>query len=130
MTLGLEGGVNTITHAGRRAGAVDHLPMQRYTEQKISKETLYCTQFLTSESLRKDGVSRHKVDLSIGPDLPKVVLEAKELEQDANSSVYFGRWWLEVQVDVVRGRNPSVRQFIDVTLSKAARSLKPLRISE
>ena len=134
MTMGLEDSASTI-QAGRIGVTTDYLPMQQTTEQKISEEILFSTQFLTSESLRKDRVCRHNAALKIGPQLPKLAQEAQELQKDANNAVSLDRWWLEVQVDIVRGRNPSVRQMIDVTLSKAARSarttpLRPLRISE
>ena len=105
----LQGGVPIRT--------TDYIPMQQTTEQKISTETCYSTEFLTSESLRKDDVNRRKVDLKIGPRLPKLALEAKELERDANSSLSIEQWWLEVQVDVAMGRDPSVREGIKVILS-------------
>ena len=105
----LQGGVPIRT--------TDYIPMQQTTEQKISTETCYSTQFLTSESLSKDNISRRKVDLKIGPQLPKPALEAEELQRDANSSLSIEQWWLEVQVDVAMGRDPSVREGIKVILS-------------
>ena len=105
----LQGGVPLRTN--------DYVPMQQTTEQKISTETCYSTQFMNSESLSKDNVSRRKVDLTIGPHLPKVALEAEELQRDANSSLSIEQWWLEVQVDVVRGRDSMVREEINVKLT-------------
>lgn len=99
MTLGIEGGASTI-RAGRTDVTTDYLPMQRHTEQKITTEVCCSTQFLTSESLSRDTISRRKADLKIGPHLPKVALEAKELELDTNNSLSIEQWWLEVQVDV------------------------------
>ena len=93
------------------------VPTQGTPVQTESMETCYSTQFLTSESLSRDNVSRYKGDLTIGPKLPKVALEANELERDANNSLSIERWWLEVQVDVARGRDSSVRQEIDITLT-------------
>ena len=72
---------------------------------------------MNSESLSKDNVSRRKVDLTIGPHLPEVALEAEELQRDANSSLSIEQWWLEVQVDVVRGRDSMVREEINVKLT-------------
>jgi hypothetical protein len=105
----LQGGVPIRT--------TDYIPMQQTTEQKISTETCYSTQFLTSESLSKDNISRRKVDLKIGPQLPKPALEAEELQRDANSSLSIEQWWLMVQVDVVRGRDQSRRREINVKLT-------------
>ena len=116
FTLGLEDGASTIREeVPQRTN--DYLPMQQHTEQKITTEVCYSAQFLTSESLRRDAVSRRKADLEIGPHLPKVALEVKELERDANSSISIERWWLEVQVDVAMGRDQSVRKVIDVILT-------------
>ena len=105
----LQGGVPIRT--------TDYIPMQQTTEQKISTEACYSIAFLTSESLRKGDVGRRKVDLNIGPGLPKIVLEAKELERDANNSLSIEQWWLMVQVDVVRGRDQSRRREINVKLT-------------
>ena len=107
------GGASTL-QGGNTFTTSDYVPMQQDTEQKTSAETCYSTQFLTSESLSSG--SRHKVDLNIGPRLPRVVQLAKELELDTNSSLSIEQWWLEVQVDVARGRDSSVRQSIKVDL--------------
>ena len=108
------GGASTL-QGGNTFTTSDYVPMQQGTEQKTSAETCYSTQFLTSESLSSS--SRHKVDLNIGPRLPRVVQLAKELELDTNSSLSIEQWWLEVQVDVAMGRDSSVRQSIEVDLS-------------
>lgn len=39
-----------------------------------------------------------------------------ERRRDANNSLFIERWWMEVTVDVVRGRNLSVREEMDVSL--------------
>lgn len=114
-TMGMGGA--TALQGGVPHRTNDYIPMQQSTEQKITTETCYSTQFLTSESLSRDNVSRRKVDLRIGPHLPKVALEAKELERDANSSLAIEQWWLEVQVDVAMGRDSSVRKKVQVNLS-------------
>ena len=114
-TMGM-GGASTLL-GGVPHRTTDYIPMQQTTEQKISTETCYSTAFLTSESLRKGDVGRRKVDLNIGPGLPKIVLEVKELERDANNSLSIEQWWLMVQVDVVRGRDQSRRREINVKLT-------------
>ena len=110
------GGASTL-QGGAPLRTNDYIPMQQSTEQRNSAENCYSTQFLTSESLSRGSVSRHKVDLNIGPRLPRVVQLAKELELDTNSSLSIEQWWLEVQVDVAMGRDSSVRQSIEVDLS-------------
>ena len=114
-TIGM-GGSGTL-QGGNPHTTTDYIPMQQSTERKESTEICYSTHFLTSESLRSDGETRRKVALRIGPQLPKVALEAKELERDANSSLTFERWWLRVQVDVAMGLDQSMRKEIDVILS-------------
>ena len=110
------GGAGTL-QGGAPLRTNDYIPMQQSTEQKTSVEVCYSTDFLTSETLDKDNVSKQTVSLDLGPDLPKPAIEAKELQRDANNSLTIERWWLEVQVDVALGRDQSVRKEIDVALS-------------
>ena len=82
-----------------------------------STEVCFSTSFVNSASLSSSRVGIYKVGLKIGPDLPKVAQEAKDLQRDTNSSLSIEQWWLEVQVDVAMGRDQSIRKEIDVTFS-------------
>ncbi len=97
--------------------SIDYIPMQQTTEEEPYEEVCYSETFLESASVREGIPSRHRVALAIGPDLPRPALEARELQHDANSSLSLDRWWIEVTVDVARGRDSSVRHDIDVNLS-------------
>ena len=110
------GGASTL-QGGNPHVTTDFTPMQRTTEERDYSEVCYSESFLASTSVRKGDSSRHRVPLEIGPGLPRPALEAKELQRDANSSISLERWWIEVKVDVARGRDPTVRQEIDVNLS-------------
>ena len=124
-------GRRTVVKTGRAMGAggasalqggnphvsTDFIPMQRTTEEKPYSEVCYSETFLASTSVRKGDLSGHRVALKIGPSLPRSALEARELQRDANSSISLERWWIEVKVDVARGRDPTVRHEIDVNLS-------------
>ncbi len=110
------GGAATL-QGGAPLRTNDYIPMQQATEQKTSTEVCYSTDFLSSETLTKDNVSRHAVSLELGPEMPKPAIEAEALQRDANNSLSIERWWLEVQVDVARGRDSSVREKIDFTLT-------------
>lgn len=114
-TMGM-GGASTL-QGGVPHRTTDYIPMQQTTEQKISTEVGYSTSFLNSASLGVGSPGKYNVALELGPRLPRVVQLEKELELDTNSSLTIEKWWLEVQVDVVRGRDPSVREEIDVNLS-------------
>ncbi|MYB47790.1 MAG: hypothetical protein F4X72_00685 [Dehalococcoidia bacterium] len=117
MGRAMDMGGSATLQGGNVFTTTDYIPMQQSTEQKTSTEICYSSQFLTSESLGKGNDSRHKVDIKIGPHLPKVVLEAKELERDANSSISIEQWWIEAHADVVRGPDWSVREKIQVKLN-------------
>ena len=117
MGRAMDMGGSATLQGGNVFTTTDYVPMQQSTEQKTSTEICYSSQFLTSESLGKGNDSRHKVDIKIGPHLPKVVLEAKELERDANSSISIEQWWIEAHADVVRGPDWSVREKIQVKLN-------------
>ena len=110
------GGASTL-QGGNPHVSTDFIPMQQTTEERDYSEVCYSESFLASTSVRKGDSSRHDVALKIGPCLPRPALEAKELQRDANSSLSLDRWWVEVEVDVARGRDPSVRHEIDVNLS-------------
>lgn len=92
------------------------VPTRGTPVQTVSTELGYSTAFLSSASLSVGRPDTYKVALVLGPRLPRVVQLSKELERDANSSLTIERWWLEVQVDVVRGRDQSARKGIDVIL--------------
>ena len=110
------GGASTL-QGGNPHVTTDFTPMQQTTEEKPFTEVCYSESFLVSKSVRKGDSSRHRVPLEIGPGLPRPALEARELQRDANSSLSLERWWIEVKVDVARGRDPTVRHEIDVNLS-------------
>ena len=110
------GGASTL-QGGNPHVTTDFTPMQQTAEEETYTEVCYSEPFLVSTSVRKGNFSRHDVALEIGPSLPRPALEAKELQRDANSSLSLERWWIEVKVDVVRGRNPTVRHNIHVNLS-------------
>ena len=110
------GGASTL-QGGNTFTSTDYIPMQQTTEQKTSTEVGYTTAFLNSTSLRVGHPGKYNVALELGPRPPRVVQLEKELELDTNSSLTIKRWWLEVQVDVVRGRDESMRKEIDVTFS-------------
>ena len=110
------GGASTL-QGGNPHVSTDFTPMQQTTEERTYAEVCYSETFLVSTSVRNGNLSRHRVPLDIGPGLPRPALEARELQRDANSSLSMERWWIEVKVDVARGRDPTVRHRIDVTLS-------------
>ena len=114
-TMGV-GGARDL-QGGKAFVTTDYTPMQQTTEEKAYTEVCYREPFLVSTSLREGIPSRHDVALEIGPGLPRPALEARELQRDANSSLSLERWWIEVKVDVARGRDPTVRHEIDVNLS-------------
>ncbi len=93
------------------------VPTRGTPVQTVSMEAGYSTVFLSSASLSVGRPGRYNVALELGPRLPRVVQLSKELERDANSSISIERWWLEVQVDVVRGRDQSRRREIGVDLA-------------
>ena len=93
------------------------VPTRATPVQTKSTEVGYSRSFLSSTSLHDDRPGRYDVALVLGPRLPRVVQLSKELELDTNSSLSIEQWWLEVQVDVVRGPDASVRKRIEVVLS-------------
>ena len=110
------GGASAL-QGGNPHVSTDYTPMQQTTEEKPYEEVCYSETFLDSTSVREGNPSRHRVALAIGPDLPRPALEARELQYDANSSLSLDRWWIEVTVDVARGRDSAVRHEIDVALT-------------
>ena len=110
------GGASTL-QGGNPHVTTDFTPMQQTTEERDYSEVCYSESFLASTSVRKGDSSRHDVALKIGPCLPRPAFEARDLQGDANSSLSLDRWWVEVEVDVARGRDPNVRHEIDVNLS-------------
>ena len=101
----------------RGDGDASAVPTHGIPVTKMSTEVCYSTSFLNSTSLSGSRVGMYEAALRIGPNLPKVAQEAKELQRDANNSLSIEKWWLEVQVDVARGRDQNTRKEIDVTLS-------------
>ena len=93
-----------------------HIPFQQSLQVKTGASVCYSTEFLSTASLRTGQPGAYDVKLKIGPNLPKIVRDAMESRQDANSSLSIERWMLEVDVDVVWGRNVRVREEIDVKL--------------
>ena len=114
-TMGL-GGARDL-QGGKAISTTDYIPMQQITEEEPYTEVCYSETFLDSTSMREGSPSRHRVALEIGPSLPRPALEARELQHDANSSLSLERWWIEVKVDVARGRDAIARHRIDVNLS-------------
>ena len=110
------GGASTL-QGGNPHVSTDFTPMQRTTEERDYSEVCYSEAILDSTSMREGNLSRHRVVLEIGPGLPRPAFEARDLQGDANSSLSLERWWIEVKVDVARGRDPTVRHEIDVNLS-------------
>ncbi len=96
--------------------ASESIPLRQTTQMKTGTAVCYSTQFLGAASMRTGRPNTYEVDLDIGPHLPKIVLDAMESRQDANYPLSIERWWLEVKVDVVWGRNVNVRQEIEVNL--------------
>lgn len=115
-TMSAGGGARAL-QGGNAFTTTDFTPMQQTTEEKAYTEVCYRESFLDSTSLREGIPSRHNVALEIGPGLPRPALEARELQHDANSSLSLDRWWIEVEVDVARGRDATARHKIDVNLS-------------
>ena len=93
------------------------VPTRGTPVQTKSTEVGYSRSFLSSTSLHVDRPGRYNVALVLGPRLPRVVQLSKELELDTNSSLSIEQWWLEVQVDIVRGRDSMVREEINVKLT-------------
>lgn len=110
--IGLEGS-ESLSHHGH---ASESIPLRQTMQVKTGASVCYSTEFLSAASLRNGIPSAYKVNLEIGPHLPGIVLDAMERRQDANSSLSIERWLLEAEVDIVRGRNVSVREEIDVSL--------------
>ena len=110
------GGARAL-QGGNPHTSTDYIPMQQTTEERDYSEVCYSETFLDSTSMREGSPSRHSVALEIGPNLPRPALEARDLQDDANSSLSLERWWIEVKVDVARGRDSTVRHKIDINLS-------------
>ena len=110
------GGARAL-QGGNPHTSTDYIPMQQITEEEPYTEVCYSETFLDSTSMRKGSPSRHRVALEVGPSLPRPALEARELQDDANSSLSLERWWIEVKVDVARGRDAIARHKIDINLS-------------
>jgi len=110
------GGARAL-QGGKALQTTDYTPMQQTMEEKPYEEICYSETFLDSTSVREGNPIRHRVALAIGPDLPRPALEAREFQYDANSSLSLDRWWIEVKVDVARGRDSAVRHEIDVALT-------------
>ena len=105
----LQGGVPLRTN--------DYIPMQQHTDQKITTEVFYSAPIVLSASLQRDVASRHNVALKLDPrarKLQELAQEAEGLQRDANSSLSIEPWWLEVQVDVVMGRDAGVRRQVEI----------------
>ena len=111
-SMGINGGA--ALQGGNSFTSTDYVPMQQTTDQKKSNESFDSRPLLHTKSLRKGDVSRHDVALKIGPRVQNLVREAKELQRDANSSISIEPWWLEVQVDVVMGRDVRVQRQIEI----------------
>ena len=110
------GGARDLQGRNRHT-TTDHIPMQQTIEEEPYTEVCYSETFLDSTSMREGSPSRHRVALEVGPSLPRPTLEARELQHDSNSSLSLERWWIEVKVDVARGRDATVRHKIDINLS-------------
>lgn len=111
-SMGLEGS-ESMSHHGH---ASESIPLQETMQVKAGASVCYSAEFLSATTLRNMRPSTYDVDLEIGPHLPDIVLNAMQRQQDANSSLSIEQWWLEVEVDIVWGRNAIVRQEIDVNL--------------
>ncbi len=116
FTLGLEDGASTIRE-GVPQRTNDYLPMQRHTDRKVTTEVFYSTPIALTESLLAGIVCSHKVALKLdlhSPRLRELAMEANELQWDANRGLTIEPWWLEAQVDVVRGRDAVARRRIEI----------------
>ena len=111
--MGLEGS-ESMSHHGH---ASEGIPLQQSMQVKTGASVCYTTEFLSAASLRNGRPGTYDVELEIGPHLPGIVLDAMDRRQDANSSLSIERWWLEVEADVVWGRNVRVREEINVNMS-------------
>lgn len=114
-TMGINGGA--ALQGGNSFTTTDYVPMQQHTEQQISTEVFGSAQIVLSGLLRKGEVNRHKVTLRLDQELRKLQSlsrEAAMLQRDSNSGLAIEPWWLEVQVDVVRGRDAIVRRQVEV----------------
>ena len=112
--MDLEG---TAGYVIRMRGQASKVPTQRIPSQTVSTEDFFSTRFVVPNSLRKDAVSKHKVALKLDPKLyklRKLSQEAKRLRRNANRGLSIEPWWLEVQVDVVRGRDATVRRQVEI----------------
>ena len=98
-------------------GQASRVPTQGIPSQTVSSEVFYSTRIMLTTTLRKDAVSRHDVALRLDPKLYKLrrlSQEAKRLQRDSNRGLSIEPWWLEAQVDVVRGRDATVRRQIEI----------------
>ena len=98
-------------------GQASRVPTQAIPSQTVTSEVFYSTQITLATSLRKDAESRHNVAFKLDPKLYKLQRlsqEAKRLRRNANRGLSIEPWWLEVQVDVVRGRDAIVRRQVEI----------------
>ena len=112
--MDIEGRAGDAVHI---RGELSRVPTQAIPNQTVSTEDFFSKRFVVPNSLRKDVVSKHEVALKLDPKLYKLrrlSQEAKSLQRDANSSLSIDPWWLEVQVDVVRGRDAIVRRQVEI----------------
>ena len=98
-------------------GQASRVPTQGIPSQPVSSEVFYSAQIVPTQPLRKDAVSRHDVALRLDPKLQKLKRlsqEAKRLQRDSNRGLSIEPWWLEAQVDVVRGRDAKVQRQVEI----------------
>ncbi len=104
-------------------GDLSRVPTQAIPSQTVSTEDFFSKRFVVPNSLRKDVVSKHEVALKLDSKLYKLrrlSQEAKRLRRDANRGLSIEPWWLEVQVDVVRGRDAMARRQVEIVAALKA----------
>ena len=117
MGRAMDMGGSATLQGGNTFKTTDYIPMQQHTDQKTSTEAFDSKPIMLTASLQKGVVSRHNVALRLDPrsrKLQELAQEAKGLQRDANNSLSIEPWWLEVQVDVVRGRDATLRRQVEI----------------
>ena len=111
------GGPSSLHRGNPLHGTPSYIPTAQQTEQQISTEVFYRATIVPTKSLREGDAGKYDVALRLDPKLSKLqrlAREAKSLRRDANRSLSIEPWWLEAQVDVVRGRDAIVRRQVEI----------------
>ena len=115
IVLGAGGAVSA--QGGNAFTSTDYVPATSSVSERTESYVHSNVVFLKDAALGGDRLSTHSTSLSIQPNPPDRLKEARDLQRDSGSSWSF-KWRLVAYVDVVRGRNPRRQRTIKVALPR------------